>query len=276
MSEAAHTLFVHRQQCAVHCRHSTSQLSPFSLPGAATVLLCVCVLVCCSGQVIVLSAPSIFSWFWAILKGFIDEKTQEKISILGADYSDTVIARIGRDNTPLEWKGACTLCDGHCMPVVLPRDTAAEAKRQAEVVRKWESGEGVVAREVVVAARNEHVERLTIEVKSTTAGAAASDGADVTIHTVWWSIAVRTKDIDFSVRFTPNKGDAYTVKAVERIVAGSGSTEDGRVRGCAVVHVGSQEGGGGVVSFTLSNSYSMFSSKTVELKAGVVQDNATH
>ena len=229
---------------------------------------------------IVVHAPAIFSWFWAILKGFIDEKTQEKISILGSDYTDTVIARIGVDNTPAEWKGACTLCDGRCMPVVMARDTAAELRRQAEVVKKLEGGDGVVRREVVVAARADYEEKLIIEVKRSTDAVAAADGSDgstdVSIYTVWWSIAVRQKDIDFSVHVTPNTGDTYTVKAVERIVAGSGSTEDGRVRGCAVVHIGAQEGGGGVVTLTFSNAYSMFSSKTVDFRAGVKLDDAKH
>ena len=242
-------------------------------------LLPLAVLCLRAGQVIVLSAPSIFAWFWAILKGFIDEKTQEKISILGSDYADTVIARIGRDNTPVEWTGGCTLCGGHCMPIVAARDTAAEARRQAEVVRRLESGDGAVRREVTLAARAEHEEKLTVQMDPSTPKTAAADNSEaaaVSVYTVWWSIAVRSKDVDFSVHFTPNTGDAYTVKAVERIAAGSGGAEDGRVRGCAAVHVGAQEGGGGVVRLTFSNGFSMFSSKTVEYKVGVrLQEDAS-
>ena len=267
-----------------------------------------------AGQVLVVSAPSIFSWwahtthirshtlshpsqpidrlprhcycvlsrgcyrFWTILKTFIDEKTQEKIVILGADFSDTCIARVGRDATPAEWKGGCTLCDGHCMPILRARDTAAEARKQEELVSKLEGRDGTVQRELTVVARAEHDEKLTIAAKPVTNGSTSatdnSDGADVSVYTVWWSVAVRAKDIDFSVHFTPTTGDAYTVKSVERLVAGSGSTKDGRVRGSAAVHVGAHDGGGGVVKLTFSNAFSMFSSKTVEYKVGVVLQDA--
>ena len=145
-----------------------------------------------------------------------------------------------------------------------------------------EGGDGVVAKEVTVAARGEAVEKLAIEQTQThsTAAPAADDGygsTDVRKYTVWWSIAVRAKDIDYSVQFAPHKGEPYTVKATERIAAGSGdSTNDGRVRGCAAVHVGSEEGGGGVVTLTFSNSYSRFSSKTLDYKVGIKPENATH
>ena len=225
-----------------------------------------------AGQVIVISAPAFFSWIFGLLKSFIDERTQEKISILSSDYSDVVVQRIGRDNTPVEWKGACTLCGGQCLPVVMARDVEGERRRQVEEVKKLEAGEGVVERDVAVAARGVYDEKLTIEAK-TSAAADSSVGADVVGYTVWWSIAVQSKDIDFSVSFAPHTGDAWTVKAVERISAGSGSGEDGRVRGCAVVRVGATEGGGGVVTLTFSNSFSMFSSKHVSFKVGVQQES---
>ena len=116
-----------------------------------------------------------------------------------------------------------------------------------------------------------------MEAKLASGGAAdSSEGADVVSFTVWWSVAVRTKDIDFSVHFAPNSGDAYTVKAVERLAAGSGGGDDGRVRGCAVVRVGAQEGGGGVITWTFSNAYSMFSSKNIGFKVGAKREDTTH
>jgi hypothetical protein len=38
------------------------------------------------GQMFIINAPLLFSGVWAIVKGFLDERTRKKISIQGSKY----------------------------------------------------------------------------------------------------------------------------------------------------------------------------------------------
>ncbi len=38
------------------------------------------------GQMYIINAPLLFSGVWAIVKGFLDERTRKKISIQGSKY----------------------------------------------------------------------------------------------------------------------------------------------------------------------------------------------
>jgi hypothetical protein len=39
------------------------------------------------GKMFIINAPFVFSSIWSMVKGWIDEKTRKKISILGSGYS---------------------------------------------------------------------------------------------------------------------------------------------------------------------------------------------
>jgi len=42
------------------------------------------------GNLYVVNAPMLFSGIWAVVKGFLDEKTRGKIKIIGSGYLPTL------------------------------------------------------------------------------------------------------------------------------------------------------------------------------------------
>jgi hypothetical protein len=54
---------------------------------------------------------------WGMVKGFLDEKTTKKISVLGADYTKTLLEHIDKENLPEFLGGSCTCAatTGDCM-----------------------------------------------------------------------------------------------------------------------------------------------------------------
>ena len=213
-------------------------------------------------SVVVINAPGFFTFVFGLIKGFIDERTQEKITFLGSDYRDTLIAKLGSDSTPQEWGGTCTL-EHAGLPQLLRPDPAAEAARQAAVVRGLEGGGKM--EEVTLHPRASHVVTHRVEGREGTGG---EGGVDV--YVVWWSWKVVAKDVDFAVAFHPLQGQGDVVHLVpsHRVAAGEGGGEDGVVRGCCQLSVGSVNEGGDVV-ITWSNGFSMWSSKQVQLQSGV-------
>ena len=43
------------------------------------------------GHTFLINAPMLFTAVWAIIKGFLDEKTRSKIKILGTNYMPTIL-----------------------------------------------------------------------------------------------------------------------------------------------------------------------------------------
>ena len=208
--------------------------------------------------VVVINAPGFFTFIWGLLKGFIDERTQDKITFLSADYRDTVFAKVGVQSTPVEWGGTCALCDGHCLPQLVKPDPAAEAARQAAVVRGLEGPKGET---ISLPPRASHTATHRLE---------GRDGGE-DVYVVWWSWRAVAKDVDFSVDFHPLQGQGDVVHLVpsNRVQAGEGGGgEDGVVRGCCQLNVGSVNEGGDVV-ITWSNAFSMWSAKQVTVQSGV-------
>jgi CRAL/TRIO domain len=65
------------------------------------------------GQTFIVSAPLLFSGVWAIIKGFLDEKTRKKISIKGGSYQKDLLEIVDADNLPDFLGGKCTLFGAH-------------------------------------------------------------------------------------------------------------------------------------------------------------------
>ena len=59
------------------------------------------------GNVFVCNAPMLFSGIWAVVKGFMDEKTRAKIKIIGSNYMPTLTEYIDIQNIPEFMGGQC-------------------------------------------------------------------------------------------------------------------------------------------------------------------------
>lgn len=69
------------------------------------------------GQMYIVNAPILFTGVWAVVKGFIDEKTRQKIHIRGAKYEKDLLELIDAENLPdfLGGKCKCEEVEGGCM-----------------------------------------------------------------------------------------------------------------------------------------------------------------
>lgn len=69
------------------------------------------------GKMFVINASTVFSLIFSIVKGFIDEKTQKKISVLKSDYQDKLLEFIDKQNLPTIFGGSCTCShiEGGCL-----------------------------------------------------------------------------------------------------------------------------------------------------------------
>ncbi|CAE8585605.1 unnamed protein product, partial [Polarella glacialis] len=70
----------------------------------------------CSGRMIIINAPKVFSIAWSFIKPMLDDRTVAKISIFGADQRETwvnaLLELVDADQLPALFGGRC-LCDGH-------------------------------------------------------------------------------------------------------------------------------------------------------------------
>jgi len=60
------------------------------------------------GCAYVVNAPMLFSALYAIIKGFLDERTRSKVRIMGSNYKPFLIEQIGAENLPDFLGGTCT------------------------------------------------------------------------------------------------------------------------------------------------------------------------
>ena len=63
----------------------------------------------------IINAPFVFSTVWRLIKGWIDEKTQKKISILGSNYYNELNALVDENQIPdfLGGKNNCGFQDDY-------------------------------------------------------------------------------------------------------------------------------------------------------------------
>ena len=52
------------------------------------------------GNFLIVNAPMLFSGIWAVVKGFLDEKTRGKIKIIGSNFMPTVQQYLDHENIP--------------------------------------------------------------------------------------------------------------------------------------------------------------------------------
>ena len=68
------------------------------------------------GNCLVVNAPKLFSALWAIVKGFLDERTRSKVRIVGAAFVPVLHEHIDPENLPTFLGGFCTCYnDGGCL-----------------------------------------------------------------------------------------------------------------------------------------------------------------
>ena len=60
------------------------------------------------GKLIIINAPFIFSAVFAVVKGWVDEKTRKKVSLLGSNYLKNLQEYIDNDNIPTYFGGTGT------------------------------------------------------------------------------------------------------------------------------------------------------------------------
>ena len=65
------------------------------------------------GATFIVNAPMLFSGVWAVVKGFLDEKTRKKITIKGSSYHKDLLEIVDENNLPEFLGGKCTLFGLH-------------------------------------------------------------------------------------------------------------------------------------------------------------------
>ncbi len=64
------------------------------------------------GNLYIVNAPMLFSGIWAVVKGFLDEKTRSKIKIIGSGFLPTLEQHIEKENIPSFLGGQCECPEG--------------------------------------------------------------------------------------------------------------------------------------------------------------------
>lgn len=67
------------------------------------------------GNMFILNAPFLFTGIWAIVRMWIDDKTKEKIHILGSGYKKELLKYIDPENLPDFLDGGKCKCKGGCL-----------------------------------------------------------------------------------------------------------------------------------------------------------------
>jgi hypothetical protein len=64
------------------------------------------------GKMFIVNAPMLFSGVWAVIKPWLDEKTRNKITIIGSGFKDKLEQYIDTENIP-EFLGGSCKCEGY-------------------------------------------------------------------------------------------------------------------------------------------------------------------
>lgn len=60
------------------------------------------------GKMFLINTSTIFKIVWALVKGFMDKKTRDKMIMLGSDYRSTLLEYVDKENLPTFLGGTCT------------------------------------------------------------------------------------------------------------------------------------------------------------------------
>jgi len=63
----------------------------------------------------IINAPMLFSGIWTIIKPWLDEKTRNKITIIGSGFKEKLLADIEEKNLPEFLGGSCVCEGGDCL-----------------------------------------------------------------------------------------------------------------------------------------------------------------
>ena len=66
------------------------------------------------GNLFIVNAPMLFSGIWAVVKGFLDEKTRGKIKIIGTNFLPTLEQFMDREQIP-DFLGGGSPCSGEVL-----------------------------------------------------------------------------------------------------------------------------------------------------------------
>lgn len=67
------------------------------------------------GNMFIINAPFLFTGIWAIIKMWIDDKTRDKIQILGSSYKKELLKHVDPANLPDFIDGGHCRCQGGCL-----------------------------------------------------------------------------------------------------------------------------------------------------------------
>ena len=60
------------------------------------------------GNTFIINAPMVFRGLWKVAKAFLDERTRNKIKVLGGSYLPTLLEFVEEENLPTFLGGKCT------------------------------------------------------------------------------------------------------------------------------------------------------------------------
>lgn len=63
----------------------------------------------------IVNAPMLFTAIWAIIKPWLDEKTQKKITIIGSSFKEKLLELVAPENLPEFLGGTCVCEGGDCL-----------------------------------------------------------------------------------------------------------------------------------------------------------------
>jgi hypothetical protein len=190
------------------------------------------------GMLFVVNAPWFFSALWAIARLWLDDRTRNKIHILGSNYKEVLLRHIPAENLPVEFGGTDPFVVPHADPNVVGH-------------LKIESFDPPL-QELPIAAGEKKSVKLPVR----------RSGANVS-----WFFRTASKDIRFAASFKPAHPDAAEMVLVhpQRFDA-----DQARVEGS---YECKQEG---EVHFVWDNSYSYFTGKVVRFHIEALHHDEQH
>ena len=60
------------------------------------------------GNMFIVNAPMLFTGVWSIVKGFLDQRTRDKIKIMGGKFQKEILEMVDAENLPEFLGGKCT------------------------------------------------------------------------------------------------------------------------------------------------------------------------